>query len=205
MSAGYAHTCAVTSAGAAYCWGSNGYGQLGDSSFADATLPVAVRGGFKFVTLTTGFQHSCGLTPSGDAYCWGDNQVGQLGDTTVAQSSVPNPVAGGFTFARLSAGGSHTCGLTTGGVARCWGLDANGQLGGAPTHTCVGATASGPCSPVPQLVTGGYRFAEISAGTQHTCAIATDARVFCWGLNSNGQLGSASMADGTGPVRLGPP
>jgi len=154
---------------------------------------VRVRDGRKFVAVAVGFQHSCGLLATGEAYCWGDNQLAQLGDTSVAQSSVPIPVAGAFVFTRLSAGGSHTCGITADHTARCWGSDANGQLGSAPTHTCVGLSVTGPCSPVPQLVGGGYGFVEISAGTQHTCAVATDQRAYCWGLNSNGQLGSASL------------
>jgi alpha-tubulin suppressor-like RCC1 family protein len=194
VSAGTQHTCALLGDGTAYCWGRNDFGQLGDSTLADTTQPAAVAGGLKFTTVTVGFRHSCGLTLSGAAYCWGDNQLGQLGDTLVVQASVPTPVSGGFSFTRLSASGSHTCGVTSANVARCWGAGVNGQLGSAPTNQCLGPSAAGPCSPLPQLVTGGYNFTEISAGTQHTCAITSAQQAFCWGLNSNGQLGSAAVA-----------
>ena len=153
-----------------------------------------MRGDLKFTSLTLGFSHSCGLTADGSAYCWGDNQLGQLGDTVLALSSVPVPVDGGFVFRALSAGAAHTCGITTGNATRCWGSDAEGQLGSPPTHNCAGPSAAGPCSPVPQAVAGSYTFTAISAGNHHTCAIATDQRVYCWGLNSNGQLGSGATS-----------
>jgi len=194
VSAGIGHTCALTTDSTAYCWGRNNFGQLGDTTFADTTQPVAVRGDLKFTGLTLGFNHSCALTAEGSAYCWGDNQLGQLGDTVIALSSVPVPVDGGFVFRALSAGAAHTCGITTGNAARCWGAGAEGQLGSPPTHNCAGPSAAGPCSPLPQAVAGGYTFTAISAGNHHTCAIATDQRVYCWGLNSNGQLGSGSTS-----------
>src|SRR2546430_11264758 len=87
VSAGIVHTCALTADSTAYCWGRNSFGQLGDTTFADTTEPVAVRGDLKFTGLTLGFNHSCALTADGSAYCWGDNQFGQLGDTVLALSS----------------------------------------------------------------------------------------------------------------------
>ena len=83
VDAGIAHSCGVTTDGAAYCWGSNGAGQLGDGFVTSRTSPVLVRGGLRFAAVDAGFLHSCGLTTSGDAYCWGDNESGQLGDGTL--------------------------------------------------------------------------------------------------------------------------
>ena len=42
---------------------------------------------------------------------------------------------------------------------------------------------------VSRNTTAALRFATISAGFEHTCAVMTDSTVRCWGDNSYGQLG----------------
>src|SRR2546425_1281331 len=202
VSAGTQHSCALTADSTAYCWGRNDVGQLGDSTQSDTTLPVAVRGGLKFVAVTVGFLHSCGLAPGGAAYCWGDNSWAQLGNSLQSFAVSPTPVDGGVTFRSLSAGASHTCGVEPGGTARCWGLDVNGQLGSAATNLCVNASGSGPCTPLPAAVAGGLAFDSISAGTQHTCGLTRGRVAYCWGLNSNGQLGDGTRNSTGAPVRV---
>ena len=135
VSAGTGHTCGVTTGGVAYCWGSNGLGQLGDGSLVIIrNIPVAVYGGLSFASVSTGKFHTCGVTSGGVAYCWGDNRNGELGDgTTVSNRVTPVAVTGGLTFVSVSAGYRHTCGVTTDWVAYCWGENAYGQLGDATT------------------------------------------------------------------------
>ena len=82
VSAGFTHTCGVTAAGAAYCWGYNFFGDLGDGTTTDRSSPVLVAGGVSFAAVSAGDFHTCGVTAAGAAYCWGDNTVGQLGDGT---------------------------------------------------------------------------------------------------------------------------
>ncbi len=79
VSAGFSHTCALTTAGAAYCWGSNGGGKLGDGSTTSRLAPAPVIGGLTFVALSAGGNHTCGLTSGGSAHCWGSNNYGELG------------------------------------------------------------------------------------------------------------------------------
>src|SRR5204863_338595 len=71
VSAGIAHTCGVTSSGAAYCWGNNTYGGLGNGTTTGSTTPIAVSGGLTFATVSVGNEFTCGVTTSGAAYCWG--------------------------------------------------------------------------------------------------------------------------------------
>ncbi len=183
------YTCGVTASGAAYCWGNNDTGQLGDGTSTSSSTPVAVTGGLTFVALSAGAVHTCGLTTGGAAYCWGQGLVGQLGDGTTNSSPSPVAVKGGLTFVAISAGGSHTCGLTRSGSAFCWGEDDRDQLGiGAPAPGELGdGTTTQHSSPV--AVTGGRRFFALTAGLDHTCGLTRSLAAYCWGSNFFGQMG----------------
>ncbi|NIM51914.1 MAG: hypothetical protein GTN78_05375 [Gemmatimonadales bacterium] len=179
IDAGTDHTCGLAPTGAAYCWGSNQFGQLGDSSDTSRSAPVPVAGNIAFRSLSVGTDHACGIARTGQAYCWGSNGFGRLGNGGNTPSNHPVSVTGGIAFESLSAGSAHTCGLTSDGTAYCWGLNDLGQLGqGSPI-------ASG--EPIP--VSGGIKFASISAGWSHTCGMSLDGFAYCWGWNNNGQLG----------------
>jgi alpha-tubulin suppressor-like RCC1 family protein len=93
VSVGYRFACGVTASGAAYCWGSNDHGQLGDGTNVNRTTPVAVLGGIQFASIGTGTRHSCGLTAGGVAYCWGQNLDGRGGNGATADSWTPVKVA----------------------------------------------------------------------------------------------------------------
>jgi alpha-tubulin suppressor-like RCC1 family protein len=206
------HTCALTSAGIAYCWGSNFSGQLGvgDKNGPEhcsggviegdgcSTEPVPVAGGRTFIAIEAGYNHSCALNAAGAVFCWGWNHSGVLGDGTSLQQEHPAPVqvAGGYSFVAISAGGFHNCGLTADGSAYCWGRNEDGQLGVGTTtgpefcaHPFDPYYGDGYCSNTPVPVAGGLHFAAIGAGFYHTCGLTTDGDVYCWGDNLYGQLG----------------
>jgi alpha-tubulin suppressor-like RCC1 family protein len=135
VTAGYNFTCGIAVGGAAYCWGLNEDGQLGDGTTTQRNVPVPVAGGLSFARISAGLEHACGLTGTGEIHCWGDNTWGQLGDGTTADALQPVAVAapGGAAWAWVSAGENHTCAVTTGGVAYCWGDNHYGQLGTGTT------------------------------------------------------------------------
>jgi alpha-tubulin suppressor-like RCC1 family protein len=181
ITGGRAHTCGLTAAGVAYCWGDNGNGQLGNNSTTRSDTPVAVSGGLTFGSLSGGGFHTCGTVGTA-IYCWGYDQYGQLGDGTIGGTTlVPTLVTGGLTWASVSAGYYTTCGLTTGGSAYCWGQDINGQLGNDASLVNQAA---------PVVVAGGRTWASLTAAYNHTCGVDAAGAGFCWGRNIYGLLGA---------------
>lgn len=79
LRAGGFHTCGLTEAGEAFCWGANTFGQLGLAPGGSPGTPAAVEGGLRWADLALGQVHTCGITADGDAYCWGDGAWHQLG------------------------------------------------------------------------------------------------------------------------------
>jgi alpha-tubulin suppressor-like RCC1 family protein/uncharacterized protein YjdB len=208
VAAGQEHSCALNDAGAAFCWGANWGGQLGDGSTVDPRLaPVRVSGGLAFralSALSAGSAHTCGLTADGSVYCWGNNTYGQLGIGTTTASPVPVPVTAppGAAFVALAAGDYHTCALAADGAAFCWGSQLAGELGSgaAVPGQCVAFGVALPCSTRPMQVAGGLTWSRITAGHLFTCGVAADQTAWCWGMNSAGNLGTGDMLDRNTPA-----
>lgn len=205
VSTGYIHTCGLTTAGAAWCWGSNSQGQLGVPNPPPggispiSYLPVTVSGGLEFSALSTGGRHTCALTRTGAAYCWGEGIMGQLGTgSAVPFSTTPLPVSGGLSFVAINSDVMHTCGITASGAVYCWGANSSGQTGPA-SDTCIGST---PCNLVPRLIPGLPAVTQIATGWDHTCALANNGNVYCWGDRGSGQLGTGTAVYRTTPTAV---
>jgi len=110
--------------------------------------------------------------------------------------------AGSDDFAAVSAGLEHTCALTTDGTAYCWGSNEFGQLGAASDATCPRDDRGIACQPRPVAVSGGLKFKRISAGGVHTCALALDDRIYCWGDNLRGALGDPGVRGSAAPIAV---
>ncbi|HEX6036913.1 hypothetical protein [Longimicrobium sp.] len=186
LSAGFEHACALDEDGAAWCWGNNAYGQLGNGEIDGVTgrsSPVRVAGGLTFRHISAGRDYTCAITPGDEMYCWGSNQVGQFGNGAGAPAlNVPQPVPGGVghKWKTVATGDSHVCAVTVKGEAFCWGADYFGELG---TGVAEASTD------LPAKVLSHETFVDIGVGTNHSCAVAEDGRAWCWGFDRYGQLG----------------
>lgn len=195
VSAGTEHTCVVTQAGAALCWGANTYGQLGDGTMIDRLTPTGVTGLSNGVrAISAGEDHTCALLESGQVECWGRNDQGQLGDGTTVARVTPGDVQElAADSIAIDAGYTHTCALGATGQLRCWGDNRSGQLGDG--------TQISRLKPVTVAdLDDGVRMASL--GDHFTCAVTTPGAAKCWGFNSTGQLGDGTQISRLTPVAV---
>jgi alpha-tubulin suppressor-like RCC1 family protein len=205
VSAGTNHTCGVTVAGAAMCWGYYYGGRLGAGPVTTSqSSPIAVSpiaGGTQptYVSVTAGMLYSCGLTTSMRILCWG-----MLGGQT---SSVPveAPLQNGATsWSSLSQGGTGNtvCATSSLTQAMCWGEGSSGQLGN-------NTSGAGTKSPTPVLVmnSSGAAFSPAivttATGDVHSCGLSAAGNAFCWGQAYEGELGNSSQVQSKTPVAAG--
>jgi hypothetical protein len=176
LSVGANHTCGLTANGAAFCWGANGSGTLGNGTSTDSSLPVTVAGGRRFVAISAGAYHTCAVGTDGTTYCWGTSSRGLLGstETTLERCSItepcstrPVPAIKGRTLESISVGGYHSCGIEADGLAVCWGDYYEGAGFGT---RIAGAIPVGR----------GLQFRAVSAGMTTACGLAVDGVVYCW-------------------------
>jgi alpha-tubulin suppressor-like RCC1 family protein len=193
ISAGWKHTCAITTGNRPFCWGDNRLGQLGRTNgteFPERHTPTPVMTTLAFKQISAGLEHTCAVAAAdGRAFCWGNGRMGRLGNGTTNYSFRPRPVSGGLTFDRVAGGDTHTCGETTGNRAYCWGNNSSGMLGDGTTTMRL----------TPVAVKGNLFFSQLDAGQFHTCGKTSEGAAYCWGDNGWNQLG-----DGTDTGRLTP-
>ena len=188
------HSCAYR-ADVVYCWGSGTKGQNGDGNSVDSNAPVLVDnslGSGDWTAVATGNEHSCGIR-GGEVYCWGANSLGQVGDETAVDRSTPRLVSGQgvdglVDFKQLSAGANHTCAVTQLSALACWGSGSSGQDASIGTRTKMFRVGDPDSA---------EEFSVVAAGTSHTCAVATNGAVYCFGENAAGQFGSGAVGEAT--------
>lgn len=184
------HTCAIDRAGAAFCWGSGGNGELGDGTRTSSGTPLAVAGGHRFTDIAAGGAVTCAVDDAGGLYCFGWTNLGRTGTGEgTSYLDVPTRVPIPKDVRSVAHFNVHGCAIDVDDGLWCWGETADGRRG-----------VDGPYTP-PQQVQPSERYRRVSVGTRHTCAIRNDATLWCWGDNSMGQLGS-ERSGGSAPAQV---
>jgi alpha-tubulin suppressor-like RCC1 family protein len=185
--------CAIDSDAELWCWGDNLEGKPGQDDLygsPDVMSPLRVRvaQGTRWRTLAIGQGHVCAIQDDGSLWCWGRNTNGQLGiGLEPGQTRVPGRVGSDSDWIAIAAGQHHSCGVRDDGSLWCWGENAFFELA-APDAAMT--------YPQPREIGAAIEWASVAAGWFHTCAIARDARLFCWGRAIEGQLGQEMPIEG---------
>jgi len=206
--------CVITTEKRAYCWGQARFGQLGVGPVAGDKYSLATRvkgledvvdisqDGYWWTKDPNYVTHTCAIANAGRVYCWGGAGLGQSGSSgsgNPKKNIEPKEVHGlpGVAL-QVEVGIAHSCALVNvGGTKRvyCWGSNEFGQLGAnekstshsfAPKLVHVGADGLPPSE----------RVVSLSAGANRGCAIMSNKRSYCWGLNDNGQIGDGTSGPG---------
>jgi alpha-tubulin suppressor-like RCC1 family protein len=192
VSAGNRHTCAITVAREAYCWGANEDGQVSEVTFGGPT-PAKIPGSLGWAQISAGYSHSCAVRTDGALFCWGANDRGQLGNGMIVGSGgmvrvpVPAPVA------LVSAGQQRTCARTTVGTVYCWGAIWTERKNGLE-FTRAQAT--------PQAVPDAPAMHSLSVGSFTTCGADISGFAYCWEGNPRGEMGTGTDDGSTTPKRI---
>ena len=147
ISAGRRLTCAISVAGAVYCWGGNQRCALGTCEGASSSIPVRISLPKRAIVVSAGARSACAILTDRRAYCWGDNRAGQLGSPVQGPWGVcpmggrcsprPTQVGGNHRWRAISIGDLHACGISVKGALYCWGARSEGRLPGVrSTEIC---------------------------------------------------------------------
>jgi alpha-tubulin suppressor-like RCC1 family protein len=181
-------TCARDATGSVWCWGHNGFGQLGTTTSPNilSTMALPVQGISNAIQVVAGDVHACALLADHTVHCWGDNTHGQYGNgTTSGGGPTPVQVPNLSNVTSIAASGYGACALMSDSTVQCWGDNGVGQMGNG--------TESSP-QLTPTSVDHGNltNVASISGGPWTTCAVLATGVAYCWGYNADGQTGSGS-------------
>jgi len=207
IGAGDDYSCARKDDGTVRCWGSNTLGSLGDglggASAPDSPTPVVAAGILSAGAGANDFgaddETACVRNADGSLYCWGDASTGIFGVPGAPQLAPARLMSVAAVFGGCTS--KHLCVTDQSGTLGCWGANLKSQTGtGSKNPTVNLPTAAGGNVSVPSAHLATVTLA--STGEEHTCALTRDGAVWCWGDNSQGELGIGVATPGPHPTPM---
>ena len=98
----------------------------------------------------------------------------------------------GISLTDVKTGWYHTCAITTAGATLCWGSNDQGSLGWGQSYG--GKTIRTAALP------DGVTARQLEIGLAGTCITSTDGRIFCWGSNLRGNVGTGNTGAAYSPT-----
>lgn len=196
VATGQSFTLALGDDGNLYAWGYNDFGQLGNGTTADDSVPEMVTkptGVTSWKAVAAGAAFGMAIANNDSVYAWGYNDFGQLGNGTADgnKNAVPHPtptvvdLPSGVTATAIAAGNNFGLAIGSNDSLYVWGRNVNGELGiGNKTdqHSPVAA-------PFPSGVTS---WTQIGAGAYTSFALGNDGNLYSAGSNGNGENGDGT-------------
>lgn len=185
------HHCALTRAGTVWCAGLLHVPELLGHGSDGSLEPVRVALTREARALAVGAEHACAALDDGSVWCWGRSRFGSLGVPSFDPQPTPAIVPGlaRAKIVALAAGSYHTCAIDEASNLWCWGLDSNGQLGLRARPFGIGSNGSAE----PAGIAG---VSKAALGMAHSCALASNGDVACWGtFNPDANAFSSSWHD----------
>ena len=181
--------------GTAISWGANPPLARVSSLFPDPYPGVISLEGVSSIGMD---RRAACATAGGTAYCWGlvreayNSPAGEVG-SVLLDLSLPEPIATPEPLVQIATSSDwsmvrfleRACACGVSGDVYCWGNNSSGQVGdGTRAYALTPVRVPGLPEPV----------AQVKTSARSTCALLTSGRVFCWGDNMYGQLGSGAQS-----------
>ncbi len=198
ISMGFSGGCGIRQSplegNALYCWGRNDHGRVGNGTTSAQVWPVKIHDGTMWAEVSVRNTVGCARELDQTVWCWGGLYHGQSGNLEQPSNQlVPAEMESEIAWTQLAVGNDHVCAMGDEELY-CWGRDFSGELG-------LGTPAGNNNTPVemstveqPEVIRG---------GRENGCMVADDGTLWCWGLNTEGKLGTGDPNRRPFPAQVG--